>query len=255
MAKKKPGSQRPSKYDSPYSPRPSRSAKVSWQAQAYNTQPKKSPTLWIIGACAVVAGAAALGSCSDDADDDPGVTVRRASYATLQDCEADWNTPNDCESVPADDTRNLYSSSLADAASSPGANGSSGSGHGSTAYYARWYGPYYTASGTVYHPDGSQTQRDMSSGPLRPMTAYDSNGMRTQQQWAPSTPNAAMWKKPPCAAVRSAAGNPWGCPCAPQPCRARRWCRGVALPAGLAAPGGLVAVECCFAFAVSYFLP
>ncbi|BDB22691.1 hypothetical protein CTP10_R00170 [Cupriavidus sp. P-10] len=192
MAKKKPGSQRPSKYDSPYSPRPSRSAKVSWQAQAYNTQPKKSPTLWIIGACAVVAGVAALGSCSDDADDDPGVTVRRASYATLQDCEADWNTPNDCESVPADDTRNLYSSSLADAASSPGANGSSGSGHGSTAYYARWYGPYYTASGTVYHPDGSQTRRDMSSGPLRPMTAYDSNGMRTQQQWAPSTPNAAM---------------------------------------------------------------
>ncbi|TDF63304.1 hypothetical protein [Cupriavidus sp. L7L] len=192
MAKKKPGSQRPSKYDSPYSPKPSRSAKVSWQAQAYNTQPKKSPTLWIIGACAVVAGVAALGSCSDDADDDPGVTVRRASYATLQDCEADWNTPNDCESVPADDTRNLYSSSLADAASSPGANGSSGSGHGSTAYYARWYGPYYTASGTVYHPDGTQTQRDMSSGPLRPMTAYDSNGMRTQQQWAPSTPNAAM---------------------------------------------------------------
>ncbi|WP_367394729.1 hypothetical protein [Cupriavidus sp. Agwp_2] len=192
MAKKKPGSQRPSKYDSPYSPRPSRSAKVSWQTQAYDTQPKKSPTLWIIGACAVVAGVAALGSCTDDADDDPGVTVRRASYATLQDCEADWNTPNDCESVPADDTRNLYSSSLADVASSPSANGSSGSGHGSTAYYARWYGPYYTASGTVYHPDGSQTQRDMSAGPVRPKTAYDSNGMRTQQQWAPSTPNAAM---------------------------------------------------------------
>ncbi|WP_454734523.1 hypothetical protein [Cupriavidus necator] len=192
MAKKKKGSPRPSKYDSPYRPQPSRSAKSSWQAQAYDTQPKKSPTLWIIGACAVVAGVAALGSCSDDADDDPGVTVRRASYATLEDCEADWNTPKDCESVPVDDTSNIYSSSLADSASSPTASGSSGSSHGGSTYFARWYGPYYTASGTVYHPDGTQTQRDMSSGPLRPMTGYDSNGMRTQQPWAPATPNAAM---------------------------------------------------------------
>ncbi len=149
--------------------------------------------MWIVGACAVVASVAVIGSCSDDADDDPGVTVRRASYATLEDCEADWNTPSDCESVPADDTSTIYSSSLASpasdaAASSPTTGTGSSGGH----YYARWYGPYYTASGTVYHPNGPQTQRDMSAGPLRPMNVYDSNGTRTQQAFTNATPHAAM---------------------------------------------------------------
>ncbi len=191
MAKKNNNGRKPTKYDSPYQPRSKGSPRSAWQPQPFAAEQKRSsPTLWIVGACAVVASVAVIGSCSDDADDDPGVTVRRASYATLEDCEADWNTPNDCESVPSEDTSNLYSSSLADAASNPSASGSSGGGH-STTYYARWYGPYYTASGTVYHPNGTQTQRDMSSGPLRPMNVYDSNGTRTQA-FSNTTPHAAM---------------------------------------------------------------
>ncbi len=79
-------------------------------AQADDTQPKKSSTLWIIGACAVVAGMVVISVGSDDADDnaddDPGVTLRRASDATLEDCDADWNAPIDCESVPADNISN-----------------------------------------------------------------------------------------------------------------------------------------------------
>ena len=119
---------------------------------------------------------------------EPGVTVRRASYATLEDCEADWNTPNDCESVPIDDPSTIYSSSLNAPASEAAGSGTT---HSSSAYYARWYGPYYTASGTVYHPNGTQTQRDMSSGPLRPMQVYDRNGTPTQS-FTNATPRAAM---------------------------------------------------------------
>lgn len=194
MAKQNNSGRKPPKYNSPYQPRSKGSPQSAWQPQpSAGEQKRSSPTLWIIGACAVVAGVAAVGSCSDDADDDPGVTVRRASYATLEDCEADWNTPNDCESVPADDTSTLYSASLSSpasdaAASSPGTSHGGGSG---THYYAHWYGPYYTSSGTVYHPNGTQTQRDMSAGPLRPMNVYDSNGTRTQS-FTNATPHAAM---------------------------------------------------------------
>ncbi|MGH8790775.1 MAG: hypothetical protein ACREYA_37730 [Cupriavidus necator] len=191
MAKKNNNGRKPSKYDSPYQPKSKGSPRSAWQPQPYaGEQKRSSPTLWIIGACAVVAGVAALGSCSDDADDDPGVTVRRASYATLEDCEADWNTPNDCESVPVDDPSTIYSSSL-NASASDAATGGSGTSHGGSMYYARWYGPYYTSSGTVYHPNGTQTQRDMSAGPLRPMNVYDSTGTRTQA-FTNATPHAAM---------------------------------------------------------------
>ncbi len=191
MANKKKGTRR-SKYGSPYQPGRGGSGGPSPRIAAWQAEQKKqggSPALWIVGACAVVAGVAVLGSCSDDADDDPGVTVRRASYATLADCEADWNTPNDCESVPLDDPSTIYSSSLNAPASE--AAGSSGTTHSSSAYYARWYGPYYTASGTVYHPNGTQTQRDMTTGPLRPMQVYDRNGTSTQS-FTNATPRAAM---------------------------------------------------------------
>ncbi|RDK06253.1 hypothetical protein [Cupriavidus lacunae] len=187
MAKQNNNGRKPSKYDSPYQPRSKGSPRSAWQPQP-GEQKRSSPTLWIVGACAVVAGVAALGSCSDDADDDPGVTVRRASYATLEDCEADWNAPDDCESVPADDTSTIYSSSLAASASDAAASSHGSSG---THYYAHWYGPYYTSSGTVYHPNGTQTQRDMSAGPLRPMNVYDSTGTRTQS-FTSATPHATM---------------------------------------------------------------
>ncbi|MDW3680636.1 hypothetical protein RA280_02505 [Cupriavidus sp. CV2] len=57
---------------------------------------------------------------------------------------------------------------------------------------ARWYGPYYTESGTVYRPDGTQTRRDMSSGVARPMGVYDSNGNLARVSQAPGTPHATM---------------------------------------------------------------
>ncbi|SOZ14686.1 hypothetical protein CBM2609_A20056 [Cupriavidus taiwanensis] len=191
MAKNKKGGTRRSKYGSPYIPGRGGSGGPSPRIAAYQAEQQNqgsSPALWIIGACAVVASVAVISSCSDDADDDPGVTVRRASYATLEDCEADWNTPNDCESVPLDDPSTIYSSSLNAPASETAGSGTT---HSSSAYYARWYGPYYTANGTVYHPNGTQTQRDMSSGPLRPMHVYDRNGTPTQS-FTNATPRAAM---------------------------------------------------------------
>lgn len=190
----------PSKYGSPYQPRASGSSRSAWPGQAASVpraqRKSRSPALWLIGACALAAGVAAIGSCSDDGADE-AVTVRRASYASQADCEADWNAPEDCESVPVDD---IYASSLADPAGSNAGSGSgSGGGHGGGyhgGYYggtvARWYGPYYTQSGTVYHPDGTQTRRDMSGGAARPMGVYDSNGSLSRIAEAPGTPHATM---------------------------------------------------------------
>lgn len=199
MAKKKgkKGGQ-PSKYGSSYQPRASGSSQSAWSGQPALRRKSRLPALWLIGACALAAGVAVIGSCSDDGDDE-AVTVRRASYASQADCVADWNAPEDCEGVPVD---NIYASSLADTAGSDGSDGSSAStssgGHGGGYYggyhggVARWYGPYYTESGTVYHPDGTQTRRDMSSGNARPMGVYDSNGNLTRVSQAPGTPHATM---------------------------------------------------------------
>jgi len=197
MARKKKDGRQPSKYGSPYQPKPSGSTGPAHARPVYSAgagQGKQgSPALWIIGACAVVAGVAALGSCSEDAGDDPGVTVRRASYASLADCEADWETSNDCESVPLETARSVGSSALdAPASEVRAADGSTASGGGSHGYFARWYGPYYTESGTVYHADGTQTRRDMSAAPARPMLAYDGDGRMSPGGWAGATPRAAM---------------------------------------------------------------
>ncbi|EHP44769.1 hypothetical protein OR16_02140 [Cupriavidus basilensis OR16] len=200
MAKKngKKGGQ-PSKYGSPYQPRASGSSQPARSGQVTRAvggrRKSRSPALWLIGACALAAGVAVIGSCSDDGDDE-AVTVRRASYASQADCEADWNAPEDCEGVPVDD---IHAASLADAAGSDGSSAStSGGGHGGGYYggyhggMARWYGPYYTESGTVYHPDGTQTRCDMSSGMARPMGVYDGNGNLARVSQAPGTPHATM---------------------------------------------------------------
>ncbi len=197
--KSKKGGQ-PSKYGSPYQPRTSGSSRPAWSGQARPAAGaasgrKSRPMLLLIGVCALATGAAVIGSCSSDGDDD-AVTVRRASYASQADCEADWNSPDDCEAVPLD---RLYSSSLADTASGDGGGTSSGGGGGGGYHggyhggpIARWYGPYYTESGTVYHPDGTQTRRDMSSGAPRPLGVYDSSGQMARMGQAPGTPHAAM---------------------------------------------------------------
>lgn len=198
MARKKKSARR-SRYGSPYQPGAGDAHKPGVSETNKPAAPAQAepvnitvPTLLIIGAVTVGLTTAVVSCSEDDADDDPGVTVQRASYASLADCEADWETPNDCESVPMENTRNPYSSSLAssggEGASSADATGSGGGSHG----YARWYGPFYTQSGTVYHANGTQTYRDMSSGPVQPVRAYDSNGAMSSGGWARGTPNAMM---------------------------------------------------------------
>ncbi|MGT2489571.1 hypothetical protein ACU4GD_00960 [Cupriavidus basilensis] len=154
----------------------------------------RSPALWLIGACALAAGVAAIGSCSDDGDDEAVTSAARQLRIAGRLLKADWSAPEDCESVPLDD---IYASSLADTAGSSagGGSGSSGGGHGGGYYggyhggtVARWYGPYYTQSGTVYHPDGTQTRRDMSGGAARPMGVYDGSGNLSRVAEATGTP-------------------------------------------------------------------
>lgn len=102
------------------------------------TKSQKRPSLKLIGAAGVLAGAGLVAGC----DRDSPVQVERASYASQADCERDWNRPGDCTSV-ADPGQPGPSSST------PG-----GGAHGGGAH---WYGPYYTRSGTVYHADGDES--------------------------------------------------------------------------------------------------
>jgi uncharacterized protein YgiB involved in biofilm formation len=96
---------------------------------------QKRPTLRLIGAAGVLAGAGLVAGC------DKPVQVERASYASQADCERDWNRPEDCTAA-ADSGQ-------------PGSGASGASaGHGGGFH---WYGPYYTRSGTVYHANGDET--------------------------------------------------------------------------------------------------
>jgi len=75
-------------------------------------------------------------SSGGDADE----PLRRASYASLDDCRADWGAEQVCEPAGAQD-----------AASSATA----GSGHSGGSHTTTYWGPYYTQSGRVYSRDGS----------------------------------------------------------------------------------------------------
>lgn len=204
MAKKKSGQQQPSKYGSPYQPRPSGSVKRAARplySSDLSTVPALStlrsqavPVLWIVGVFTVVAGV--VGSCSDEADEDPGVTVRRASYASLADCEADWSMQGDCEDAPIDSPRGIFHARQAttggDSPMFREAPGPHGGSPGDSIPLARWYGPYYTASGTVYHANGTQTQRDMSGASGRWLLEYDGNGSVSRKTWVEGPPRSAM---------------------------------------------------------------
>jgi uncharacterized protein YgiB involved in biofilm formation len=99
---------------------------------------QKRPSLKLIGAAGVLAGAGLVAGC----DRDSPVQVERASYASQADCERDWNRPEDC--------------TLAAGPGQPG-SGTSTPGGGAHGGGAHWYGPYYTRSGTVYHANGDET--------------------------------------------------------------------------------------------------
>jgi uncharacterized protein YgiB involved in biofilm formation len=104
---------------------------------------QKRPRLMLIRAAGALAGAGLIAGCHNDTP----VQVERAEYASLADCERDWNRPDDC-SLSADGGQ--------PASGSSGSSGSGGYAHGS-AGHAHWNGPYYTRSGKVYHVDGDVT--------------------------------------------------------------------------------------------------
>jgi uncharacterized protein YgiB involved in biofilm formation len=101
---------------------------------------QKRPALVLIGAAGVLAGAGFVAGC----DRNEPIEVERASYASLADCEQDWQRPEDCSQA---------------ANGSQGASGpshtSGGGAHGGGG--GHWYGPYYTQSGKVYHANGDET--------------------------------------------------------------------------------------------------
>lgn len=203
MARKS-GQRQPSKYGSPHQPRPSGSLKGTARplySSDLSTVPALStlrsqavPVLWIVGVFTVVASV--VGSCSDEADDDPGVTVRRASYASLADCEADWSMQGDCENVPIDSPGAIFHAQQATAGGGTPAFREAPSPHAGSLGYstplARWYGPYYTASGTVYHANGTQTRHDMSGASGRWLLEYDGNGSISRKTWVEGAPRSAM---------------------------------------------------------------
>jgi uncharacterized protein YgiB involved in biofilm formation len=101
---------------------------------------QKRPTLILIGAAGTLAGAGLIAGCHNDTP----VQVERAEYASLTDCERDWNRPDDC-------TLGANGGQPASGASSSGSYVHGGAGG------AHWYGPYYTKSGKVYHANGDET--------------------------------------------------------------------------------------------------
>lgn len=84
------------------------------------------------GRLALVLIAAPLTGCGPNPDDVPQ-DVSRAHYASREACLQDWRSEAECEALTERD----------------------GNGHVVT----RWWGPYYTRSGSVYHYDGRITQQ------------------------------------------------------------------------------------------------
>jgi uncharacterized protein YgiB involved in biofilm formation len=103
---------------------------------------QKRPTLMLIGAAGTLAGAGLIAGCHNDTP----VQVERAEYASLTDCERDWNRPDDC-TLAADGGQ--------PASGASGSSGSTAGAHGGGG--AHWSGPYYTQSGKVYHANGDET--------------------------------------------------------------------------------------------------
>jgi len=111
---------------------------------------QKRPKLTLIGVSGVFAGAALIAGC----DNDKPVQVERATYASQVDCERDWSSADDCSYVGDD----------AQPASGASASGSTG---GAYIGGGRWYGPYYTKTGKVYHANGEETNEVVSTANSR----------------------------------------------------------------------------------------
>ena len=141
-------------------------AKTRPRAQAKPAPPRfmsGGKILLITGAAAVSFAVPAVlgvlfGRSSSGADDEP---LKRASYASLDDCRADWGAEQVCE--PGEGPQENAASA------SGGTSGSRSSGfHSGTTYW----GPYYTQSGRVYSRDGSWRDDPGRVGSLSRASAY-----------------------------------------------------------------------------------
>jgi hypothetical protein len=169
-------SRTPSKPDRPSHQSQLRASGLTTPVNEKKPDSGRSKALWLVGACAVV-GIAAESSCSSS---DSGVTVRRAVYASQEDCAADWGRPEECESVR-------------DSLSASGTNADPGASQ--RPYGSRWYGPYYSTQGTVYHANGTTTQGTPAgprpgapglagaTGLPRRLVSYDSDGRIASATW------------------------------------------------------------------------
>ncbi|WP_147426778.1 hypothetical protein [Trinickia fusca] len=102
------------------------------------------PLLYLIGFSGLAAGTMIWLSPHDEV-----VDIERTGYASREACLQDWNEPEDCEFVNADDT------AVAASAASGGSDLDITSSR--TVATSGWYGPYYTRDGVVYHASGLHT--------------------------------------------------------------------------------------------------
>jgi hypothetical protein len=93
-----------------------------------------------------IGSSSALVACGPPPEHEVPVEVARPVYEQMDDCVADWGTPEFCETVlePAD--------------ALPGGGHSAGGGGGG-GVATRFLGPYYSSSGLVYEYDGRTRQR------------------------------------------------------------------------------------------------
>ncbi|MBN3751658.1 hypothetical protein G3N95_01815 [Paraburkholderia sp. Tr-20389] len=154
-------------------------------------KPVASPKLMLIGVGSLIAVSTLLYYVNESADtgDDTAVEVKRVRYDSLAECLADWNQPSDCGYVCEDNDADIAGATLASTvvasataeaasaaveadsidtgkATQQAKDCSATSSHEATSigssgrlfHSGHWYGPYYTRTGTVYHPNGIQTE-------------------------------------------------------------------------------------------------
>ena len=105
----------------------------------------------------VLIGAAGLSACGRA----PEPQLRRPIYASLEDCKADWDAPQACES-------------FTDPGTSPGSTGGSGARPSGTHYYGPYYWSGGSSSGTWERPHPNSRAIGATS-PTRPGTGSHSS--------------------------------------------------------------------------------
>ncbi len=111
---------------------------------------KASRTLVLIGRATMAVGVPVavgmLSGCGDEPFDDP---LQRASYASLDDCKADWGD-DQCEAGEAQAGLGTI-----DEAPGTAGSGSPASGYRGGSGLTMFWGPWFTQAGRIYARDGS----------------------------------------------------------------------------------------------------